>query len=136
MGFVMRRKGKQVRDAIHIKDLVNLILFNSMTPELFNKGVFNVGGGKESSFSLFELTNLCRQVTGRTVDVSCDMYERYADIPVYISDCSKINGVCGWKNELNIEDIIQDAYNWFTDKESSLVCFRELSAHIESFFRT
>ena len=111
-------EGKQVRDAIHINDVVKLILLQLDKPENFNKGVFNVGGGLESSFSLFELTNLCREVTGCTVAVSCDMSERYADIPLYISDCSKIKSICEWKNELNIEDIIQDIYNWHKDKKS------------------
>ncbi|MCH2208409.1 MAG: NAD-dependent epimerase/dehydratase family protein [Lentisphaerales bacterium] len=110
--------GKQVRDATHIDDLVRLVILQMTKPEKFKKDVFNVGGGLKSSFSLLELTNLCREITGNKLDIAGELTERYADIPVYLSDTTKINQLCEWKSELNIEDIIQDVYNWLIDRRN------------------
>ncbi|MCM8531799.1 MAG: NAD-dependent epimerase/dehydratase family protein [Lentisphaeraceae bacterium] len=108
--------GKQVRDAIHIKDLVRLVIYQMENPEKFQDGVFNVGGGQDCSFSLLELTNMCQEILGKKVTVGKELGERYADIPIYVSDMKRLQSVCDWKNELNIEDILQDVYNWLLDR--------------------
>jgi CDP-paratose 2-epimerase len=108
--------GKQVRDAVHIDDLVRLVLMQLKSPEDYSQGVYNVGGGLSTSFSLMELTGLCEKVTGNSIEIRSEPEERYADIPVYISDTSKINEMSDWKVELNIEDLVQDVYNWLKDR--------------------
>lgn len=109
--------GKQVRDVIHIKDLTRLIILQMKKSELFKNEVFNVGGGRESSFSLLELTGLCQDVSGCKIDIGAEKKMRYADIPVYISDCERICAHSKWKIELNIEDVVQDVYNWLQDNK-------------------
>ena len=104
--------GKQVRDVIHINDLLRLVVMQMENPELFQSEIFNVGGGLESSFSLMELTGLCQDVSGCKIDIAAEEKMRYADIPVYISDCERICAHSKWKIELNIEDVVQDVYNW------------------------
>jgi len=42
---------------------------------------------------------------------------RYADIPVYLSDTKRICAQSKWKIELNIEDVVQDVYNWLQDNK-------------------
>ena len=110
--------GRQVRDVIHIQDLTGLIIEQMTSPEKFADGVYNVGGGPESSFSLRELTGLCEDVTGCKIDISAEKKERYADIPVYITDCSKIHTATRWKIELNIEHVVKDVYNWLQKNKS------------------
>ncbi|MCM8528194.1 MAG: NAD-dependent epimerase/dehydratase family protein [Lentisphaeraceae bacterium] len=111
-------QGRQVRDVIHIKDLTRLIIEQLQSPEKFSREVFNVGGGLKSSFSLQELTALCQDVTGCRIEITAEKKERYADIPVFITDCSKISAHSNWKIELNIEDVVQDVYNWLQDNRS------------------
>ena len=84
----------------------------------FSKGVYNIGGGLNSSFSLLELTSLCQEATGNKLNIDVELTERYADIPIYLSDTTKINILNEWKCELNIEDIIQDVYNWLIDRRN------------------
>ena len=110
-------QGRQVRDVIHISDLLRLVIEQLESPEIFDKEVYNVGGGLESSFSLQELTGLCQDVTGCKIDILAEKKDRYADIPVYISDCSKIHAQSKWKIELNIEDVVQDVYNWLQNNK-------------------
>jgi len=114
IGF--KGSGKQVRDAIHIKDLVRLVLQQIHNPETFNKGVINVGGGVDSSFSLLELTKMCVDISGKSIDIDSEEQQRYADIPVYITDNSKLEKLASWKLQFGIEDILNDVYNWLQDQ--------------------
>ena len=110
--------GKQVRDVIHIQDLTDLVIEQISSPERFANGVYNVGGGVESSFSLLELTGLCEDVTGCKIDIKPEKTQRYADIPVYLTDCSKIHAASRWKMKFNIEHVVQDVYNWLQENKS------------------
>jgi CDP-paratose 2-epimerase len=108
-------KGKQVRDVLHINDLLNLVFMQMDKPEQFNEGVFNAGGGVESSFSLMELSEVCREVTGNKMEVGSEPKMRYADIPVYITNNNKIQSICDWKIKFNVEEVVMDVYNWLQD---------------------
>lgn len=105
-------KGKQVRDFLHIDDLVEIVKIQLKNPAKFAKGIFNIGGGLKNSVSLIELTEICQNVTGHTVPISSEPETRYADIPIYISDIRKINKHCGWKPQKTVINIIEDIYNW------------------------
>ncbi len=108
-------KGKQVRDVLHISDLVSLVLMQMTNPEKFNNGVFNVGGGLQRSFSLQELTEKCKLITGNELDVGEEPCERYADIPVYITNNKRIQSICDWKIKFNVEEVVHDVYNWLLE---------------------
>ena len=49
-----------MRDLLHIDDLVELIDEQLSDPERWNGSVGNVGGGRECSLSLREMTVICR----------------------------------------------------------------------------
>ena len=107
--------GKQVRDMLHIDDLIRLIKMQIAEPVKFADDIYNVGGGNFSSASLLELTELCRDVTGNSVEITPELEMRYADIPIYISDNRKITDFCGWKPEKSIDTLIRDIYKWMTE---------------------
>lgn len=117
--------GKQVRDMLHINDLIDVILLQVKNPENFsiNKGVWNVGGGVNSSASLLELTEICQSITGKKVTITPDMNMRYADIPIYISDSRKIEQHCGWTPNHSIEDIITDIHTWIQNTPNAKSMF-------------
>jgi CDP-paratose 2-epimerase len=112
--------GKQVRDFLHIADAINLIISQIRKIDKFacdrriptKTSPFNAGGGLKNSASLLELTTLCRKITNKTVPIGSEKETRYADIPIYISDNSKINSVCGWMPQKNLETVISDIYEW------------------------
>jgi CDP-paratose 2-epimerase len=107
--------GKQVRDMMHIDDLIELVFLQLKEPAKFANGVWNAGGGREISVSLLELTGICRKITGKKVDIGADPVTRYADIPVYISDTGKINTFCGWNAKRKVEKLIEDIYIWLNE---------------------
>ena len=112
--------GKQVRDVLHIDDLCDLIWMQMQDLSLYNKHVFNVGGGLSNSVSLRELTEVCRQVTGCTLDVSCSE-GRPNDLIWYVTDNSKITKVSGWKPKRTVHDTVSNIYEWIRAHEYELV---------------
>jgi CDP-paratose 2-epimerase len=113
-------KGKQVRDFLHVEDLYDLVNLQLHDPKRYNRGVFNVGGGIENSVSLCELTNLCQDVTGKKVDISSIPQTRSADVPLYVTDNSRILALSGWKPKRSVRDIVRDTYKWIESNDSLL----------------
>ena len=63
--------GKQARDILHIEDLYDLLRIQMDNLENHNGKVYNVGGGRDVSLSLLELTRLCEKASGNTLSIGC-----------------------------------------------------------------
>lgn len=113
-------KGKQLRDIIHIRDLFNLIKLQINKTELYNNEIFNVGGGTDISVSLKELTTLCEEVTGNKIKINSIKENRTADIPIYITDNSKITAASGWSPQIRPKEILLDIFEWMQSNEASI----------------
>lgn len=112
--------GKQVRDLLHIDDLLDLVEIQLQNLDGLSGGVFNVGGGRECSLSLCELTELCQRHSGNTVEITPEPAERPADVPVYLSDTARVEAACGWRPQRDAETTIGDIVRWLRDNERSL----------------
>lgn len=112
--------GKQVRDMLHIDDLVELVDMQIHNIDRFNGTIYNAGGGVSSSASLLEMTNICSEITGNTIPIQSVKENRPADLRIYISDNSRIENEIGWKPKKNAKDIFTDIYYWLKDNEASL----------------
>lgn len=112
--------GKQVRDMLHIDDLVDLIIIQINKFEMCRSKIFNVGGGINSSSSLLELTEICQNITGNKLNISSVKEDRTADIRIYISDNQKIRNLLGWKPQKNAENIAVDIFTWIKQNENKL----------------
>lgn len=109
--------GKQVRDVVHIDDIVDLVQIQLENMESLSGDVFNIGGGVKNSLSLQEATQLCRKITGNKVPIEPVPEERPGDIPLYISDVSKVKEETGWKPSKNPEKVLKDTYSWISERE-------------------
>ena len=112
--------GKQVRDLLHIDDLVDLVDDQLSRPETWDGAVVNVGGGRETSLSLAETTTLCREITGREIDISSEPDERPGDVPIYVSDCSLARSLCDWEPRRSARRILEDIDAWISDNQRTL----------------
>ena len=112
--------GKQVRDLLHVDDLLALIDLQLGDSEGWRGAVANVGGGATCSVSLLELTALCREITGRAVPVRSPADERPGDIPLYISDCSRLFAITAWRPLADPAAILTDTYDWIVANERAL----------------
>jgi CDP-paratose 2-epimerase len=74
--------GKQVRDLLHVDDLADLIEDQLLRPERWDGRTLNVGGWRDFSLSLRETTELCREITGNTIEVAGSSESRPGDVRI------------------------------------------------------
>jgi CDP-paratose 2-epimerase len=107
--------GKQVRDVIHIDDVIRLLRVQIEHIEDYTGSVFNVGGGTRNSVSLRELTEKCRTVTGKLLSVGSIPETRKNDVKLYVTDNAKITGKSSWVPLSTVDTILEDTYRWMSD---------------------
>lgn len=112
--------GKQVRDLLHVNDLLNLVDYELEHFAELDGEVFNVGGGTNNSLSLLETTQLCEAITGKSTSIIPVMEVREGDIPIFITDSSRVIEKTGWTPQINPEAALFDIYHWIKDNESIL----------------
>ena len=112
--------GKQVRDILHINDLIDLVDMQIHKIDLFNKKIFNAGGGLKSSASLLEMTYLCQEISGNKIEINSDINQRMADLRIYITDNTKIETEIGWSPKRNVKNILEDTFHWIKSNEKQL----------------
>jgi len=111
-------QGKQVRDLLHVDDLVDLVERQLLAPEEWNGRTLNVGGGREVSLSLRETTAICRELTGKEVPIAPVQETRQGDVPIYLSDCTRLFGLDEWRPRRSAEQVLRDIHAWIeTDEE-------------------
>ena len=96
-------QGKQVRDFIHIDDVCEIIGRQLEDFENLSGELFNVGGGRDNSLSLQELTQVCQKVVGQTLTITADPETRPVDLKNYISDNSRIQRKLQWQPQRTIQ---------------------------------
>lgn len=104
--------GKQVRDLLHVDDLVELIEEQLDDPDHWAGHTFNVGGGREVSLSLQETTEICARLSGNEIEIGSVPEDRDGDVPIYLSDCSRIHGHSGWRPRRDAECVLADIHEW------------------------
>jgi CDP-paratose 2-epimerase len=112
--------GKQVRDLLHVEDLLDLVDEQLGDPARWAGAKVNVGGGRGCSLSLLETTALCAEITGRIVDIRPASEDRPGDIPIYISDCSRLYDLTDWRPQRGPAEILADIHAWIVGHEAAL----------------
>lgn len=112
--------GKQVRDVLHVDDLFELVDYQLNNLEKVSGCTLNVGGGREMSVSLQELTTICQRVSGHTVPISSQPENRPADIALYLTDNTRVTQLTGWQPSRSVEQLIEDVYKWLRANEAEL----------------
>jgi len=113
--------GKQVRDLLHIYDLLNLIKFQLNNFDYLDGKVLNVGGGIDKSLSLLETTHLCEQITGKSILIHPVSDEREGDVPIFITDSSQVCQLTGWTPKKSPMETLIDIYQWIHENEDQLI---------------
>ncbi len=113
-------EGLQVRDVVHISDLYDLISRQLGDLPQYDGGVFNVGGGRENSVSLLELTRLCRERSGREIALSQRAETAPADVPYYVTDNSRVTAASGWTPRTSVNVVLDDIFSWLREHRTML----------------
>jgi CDP-paratose 2-epimerase len=87
--------GCQVRDVLHVDDLVDAISLVRMHRRRAAGEVYNVGGGPERSVSVLEMLEQISRDTRLTPSIDYSIV-RPGDQPLYVSDTGKLREHTGW----------------------------------------
>ena len=104
--------GKQVRDLLFVDDLLNAYDLAFATINKVQGQVFNLGGGKDNSISIWcEFQPLLEKVIQKKINYK--KYEwRPGDQKIYISDTNKFTEATGWRAEVNVNQGIKILSDW------------------------
>lgn len=102
--------GHQVRDALHPRDLVGLLVQQMRvgTDGGDLPRVVNLGGGPERTFSLASLSAWCARRFGFDHPVAADPAPRAFDIPWMVMDAALATATWDWRPETSLEGILEE----------------------------
>lgn len=111
-------EGKQVRDALFIDDLCELLDIQLARLQEISGSTFNAGGGAGASASLLEMTRMCEDITGQTLEMGRSPENRPGDVRLYITDNTRVRSTLGWQPSTSIEKTLAAIDQWVSDHES------------------
>ncbi|MFA9289286.1 MAG: NAD-dependent epimerase/dehydratase family protein [Weeksellaceae bacterium] len=103
--------GMQVRDLLHVQDLIQAYEKAIENIETVRGQALNVGGGIRNSYSLIQVLDIIREITGKTVDISTHE-TRQGDQNWFVSGNKKAKELLNWKPETDFKEGIKDLINW------------------------
>ena len=107
--------GRQVRDLLHVGDLVTaLVTAEQCLPGLAGEA-FNIGGGPSNTVSLNELIDYIAELRGARPRVRRDAW-RVGDQRWYVSDCRKFSRATGWRPRRCVADGVRQLHDWLANE--------------------
>ena len=103
--------GKQIRDILHVDDLVRAYELAIEKHEQISGSVFNIGGGPKNTLSLLELIGMLEKLTGKKIEFRFDNW-RQGDQKVFVSNIEKANELLGWEPTISTEVGCIRLYEW------------------------
>jgi CDP-paratose 2-epimerase len=104
--------GKQVRDVLHVHDLIRAMLQAVEAGEVTQGQVYNIGGGLRNSIAVWtEFGPLLEEILGRPIPVTHEEW-RPGDQLYYVSDTSKAGHDFGWEPRVGVEEGVGRLADW------------------------
>lgn len=111
--------GMQVRDVLHVSDLIKGYRAAIQNIERTNGQIYNMGGGPNNQLSLLKLLSILELKLGKKIPFSFDKW-RPGDQPVYVSNISKIMEQSGWHPEISFDKGLDALLDWAKDNRAIL----------------
>lgn len=112
--------GFQVRDVLHVHDLIDAMMAARAARQHTRGQVFNLGGGMPRAVSVVEILRECERRAGVPLHLKYTEV-RPGDQPLYITDTRKLEAHTGWRARRSIEDILEDIEQfWHRYREAIL----------------
>jgi CDP-paratose 2-epimerase len=110
--FTVYGDGKQVRDILHVEDLMDVFDCVVERRDKAAGRVYNVGGGPERSISIWhELRPILERLLGRELEAGFADW-RTGDQRTYISDIRRAKEDLGWEPKISVEEGVAKLYDW------------------------
>jgi CDP-paratose 2-epimerase len=104
--------GKQVRDLLHINDLLDAYDAALARIDTVAGNVYNLGGGPENVLSIWrEFGPLLEDLLGKPIPVQRSDW-RPGDQRIFVADIRKAAAELGWVPKIPVLTGIQDLFNW------------------------
>ncbi|MBO0803145.1 MAG: UDP-glucose 4-epimerase GalE [Nocardiopsaceae bacterium] len=107
--------GTCVRDYIHVSDLADAHLLALGATEPEGHRVYNLGNG--AGFSVRQVIDACRDVTGRDITVE-EGPRRAGDPAVLVASSARISSDLGWHATRDLRDMIADAWRFVQERSA------------------
>ena len=101
----------QVRDVLHVDDLLRAYESAIQAPDKIAGQAFNVGGGPDHILSLRDLVEILERRLDRRIPLKWQDW-RPGDQRVYVSDIRKLDTVLGWRPEIGVEEGVAELVDW------------------------
>jgi CDP-paratose 2-epimerase len=106
---VFGHKGKQVRDAIHSRDVVGAFTAFYANPRC--GAVYNLGGGRRSNTSMIEAIDQCQLIVGKELNWTYEDQPRLGDHVWWIGDNGKFEShYPDWRLTYDVPRILAEIY--------------------------
>jgi CDP-paratose 2-epimerase len=105
--------GKQVRDVLHVEDLIACYQAAIAKIDTTAGQAYNVGGGPSNTMSLLELIDILEQRFGRRLEYTFDDW-RPGDQRVFIADIRRAEREFGWKPAIGPTEGVGKLVDWLT----------------------
>ena len=104
--------GRQVRDVLHVSDLINAYELGIERIDQIKGEAINVGGGPGHTLSIWtEFGPLLEELSGKSIRVQHGAW-RPGDQRVFIADIRRAKKLLGWEPVVRPIDGIGDLYHW------------------------
>ena len=103
--------GRQVRDILHVDDLVDAMLLARARAERVAGRAFNIGGGPARAVSLLGVLDRIEQLLGHAVPRRFDRW-RPGDQRYYVSNTQRFTEATGWTPRIGVADGLAQLSDW------------------------
>lgn len=111
--FTISGNGKQVRDVLHVDDVVSLYFKAVEEIEEAKGQAYNIGGGMRNSLSLLELFEILEKEFNVELRYK-NLSWRESDQKVFVSDITKVRERIGWQPKIDTTSGIKKILEWIT----------------------
>jgi CDP-paratose 2-epimerase len=113
--------GMQVRDVLHVEDLIRALRLAMKNIDGLNGQVFNIGGGPNNAVSLLQVLEIIGSTARSSYKVEFSEW-RAMDQKYYVSDTRRFETATGWQKNIGYEEGIRRLYQTFAaDRQTNSV---------------
>jgi CDP-paratose 2-epimerase len=107
--------GKQVRDVLHVEDLLNAYDMAAAKINVAAGQVYNMGGGTKNVLAVWaEFGPMLEKLLGREIPVARAGW-RPGDQRVFYADFGKAKNQLGWEPRIDLKEGVESLFNWVVE---------------------
>ncbi len=122
--------GFQVRDILHVHDLVDAMEAAHRSADRTAGQIYNVGGGPERSVSVLAMLEAIADETGIAPILRYSAV-RPGDQPLYVSNTTKLEAETGWRPRHSCRETLKAIHRFWRENRASISAQREALASEE-----